>query len=129
MNKSDISKLYEVIENEYNNIKKQFNFNKKNIIKNGQSIEDIYHNLLLKVLEYAKLDNFNYIDYNSTLNYIYKTFRMRQKDLNTLKQNNLYSDDDRSDDSIDLVLFISEKYESEQIEQSIFNKLFLNKNE
>lgn len=128
MNKSDINKLHKVIENEYFNIKKQFNFSKKNIVKNGQSIEDIYHNLLLKVLEYANLDNFNYIDYNSTLHYIYKTFRMRQKDLNKLKNNDQYIDNN-SDDSIDLVLFISEKYESEQIEQSIFNKLFLNKNE
>lgn len=122
--KDDIKQLHSILNKEYYNLKKRFNINKKKRIKsNAKDIEDIYHDCLLKVLEKAEIDDFQFINEEKTMNYIKKTMFIRQKELNKLKEQQ-NEQTEETQEEVDLLLYVSEQYDSNTIQTSIFNKLF-----
>ena len=118
---SDLDKLKKVIERNYYTIRKRFPINKKyKISANSMTIEDTFHNLLERVLIRAANGDFKYIDESHCLNFIYKTFHYKKRDM--LQNNNV--NEEEQEDKVDLFLYISEQYDRDKIDKSIFKKLF-----
>ena len=115
--------LKKIINDEYYNLKKNFNSNNKNKIKsNSKDIEDYYHDSLLKVLEHAELTDFKFINKEKTINYIKKTMFIKSKHLRILKHNKKEQVEEA--EKSELIDMINRNYSNEQIQKSIFAKLF-----
>lgn len=128
-NNKDLKSLKKILSEEYYQFRKRFNIRSKGIINvTSEDIEDIFHDLLLKVIEYAAYSKFEYIDRQSTINYINKTFTLKIKDLNKLKEedcsNSIGNIDNISNEGDELFLYIAKNFDSGQIEKSVFNSLF-----